>query len=129
MGDHESGRRLVLMAQKDFQAMTGMGHVEVFSDEVFGFHAQQAVEKSLKAWLVLNGKEYPLTHSLRVLMAELTQTGEDMEPLMDLVELNAYAVQYRYDSIEPDEVPLDRAEMVKKVGALVNKVLEKLDRL
>jgi hypothetical protein len=52
-----------------------------------------------------------------------------MEPLMDLVELNAYAVQYRYDSIEPDEVPLDRAEMVKKVGALVNKVLEKLDRL
>jgi len=129
MGDHESGRRLVLMAQKDFQAMTGMGNVEVFSDEVFGFHAQQAVEKSLKAWLVLNGKEYPLTHSLRVLMAELTQTGEDMEPLMDLVELNAYAVQYRYDSIEPDEVPLDRAEMVKKVGALVNKVLEKLDRL
>jgi HEPN domain-containing protein len=117
------------MAQKDFQAMTGMGNVEVFSDEVFGFHAQQAVEKSLKAWLVLNGKEYPLTHSLRVLMAELTQTGEDMEPLMDLVELNAYAVQYRYDSIEPDEVPLDRAEMVKKVGALVNKVLEKLDRL
>ena len=129
MGDHESGRRLVLMAQKDFQAMTGMGNVEVFSDEVFGFHAQQAVEKSLKAWLVLNGKEYPLTHSLRVLMAELTRTGEDMEPLMDLVELNAYAVQYRYDSIEPDEVPLDRTEMVKKVGALVNKVLEKLDRL
>ena len=28
-----------------------MGDVIVFADEIFGFHAQQAIEKSLKAWL------------------------------------------------------------------------------
>ena len=34
------------------------------SDAIFGFHAQQTVEKIFKAWLCLNGKEYPFTHDL-----------------------------------------------------------------
>lgn len=32
------------------------------------FHAQQAVEKSLKAFLVAHGVSYPLTHNLTLLM-------------------------------------------------------------
>jgi HEPN domain-containing protein len=30
-----------------------MGDPQVFTDTIFGFHAQQAIEKAVKAWLVL----------------------------------------------------------------------------
>jgi HEPN domain-containing protein len=43
------------MATKDLRALQGMLDNKTFADEVFGFHAQQIVEKSLKAWLSLRG--------------------------------------------------------------------------
>ena len=46
-----------------------MGDAEAFDDEIFGFHAQQAVEKALKAWLTEVGVTYPLTHDLSLLLA------------------------------------------------------------
>ena len=36
-----------------------MDDADVFADQVFGFHAQQAAEKLLKAWLALLGEVYP----------------------------------------------------------------------
>ena len=42
---------LLRMARKDFDALRGMLDHPLFADEIFGFHAQQAIEKSLKAWL------------------------------------------------------------------------------
>ena len=47
--DHARG--LLLMARKDFDAIRGKIGNPLFADEVFGFHAQQAIEKSLKASL------------------------------------------------------------------------------
>ncbi|MDP2822615.1 MAG: hypothetical protein Q8O52_08040 [Sulfuritalea sp.] len=52
--DHARG--LLLMARTDFDAMRGMIGNPLFADEVFGFHAQQTVEKSLKAWLAGRGR-------------------------------------------------------------------------
>ena len=51
--DHARG--LLKMAEKDFAALKGMVDPLVFADEVFGFHTQQAAEKSLKAWLAARG--------------------------------------------------------------------------
>jgi hypothetical protein len=48
---------LLLMAGKDFDAMRGMVGCPLFADEIFGFHAQQAIEKALKAWLAARGIE------------------------------------------------------------------------
>ena len=45
-----------------------MRHSDDISDEVLGFHVQQAAEKSLKAWLALLGETYPLTHNLDTLL-------------------------------------------------------------
>ena len=42
------------------------------SDEIVGFHAQQAVEKWLKAVLGSRGIEFEYTHDLRRLIAEVT---------------------------------------------------------
>lgn len=41
------------MAEKDHTALQGMLDTQIFADEIFGFHAQQAAEKALKAWLSL----------------------------------------------------------------------------
>jgi hypothetical protein len=35
-----------------------------FSDEVFGFHAQQTIEKALKAWIAVRGLVYPKSHDV-----------------------------------------------------------------
>ncbi len=51
MENREEARRLLDVARKDLNALPGMMDVETFADEIFGFHAQQATEKALKAWL------------------------------------------------------------------------------
>jgi len=51
MPDLEHANSLLRMAHKDFNALLGMLGNDLFADEIFGFHVQQAVEKTLKAWL------------------------------------------------------------------------------
>ena len=65
MADLEQARAMLRMAYKDFNALIGMQENPLFADEIFGFHVQQAVEKSLKAWLCTCGEGiYPITHEL-----------------------------------------------------------------
>ncbi|MGO9122175.1 MAG: HEPN domain-containing protein [Desulfomonilaceae bacterium] len=73
MTDREEANRMLAVAEVDLKALQNMLDPEMFEDAVFGFHAQQAVEKSLKAWLSLRRIVYPKTHDLRVLM-NLLQT-------------------------------------------------------
>src|ERR1039457_6880230 len=74
--------------------------------EAVGFHAQQAVEKYMKAFLVRHQAEFPKTHNisvLRELMAKLDQKLSDQFVPMEV--LTAYGVEYRYpgvyDSVSP----------------------------
>ena len=68
MKDIKHARLMLDMARKDFNALEGMNNVEIFDDEIFGFHAQQAVEKTIKAWLSLVGASYPKIHDLEELL-------------------------------------------------------------
>ena len=61
MSDRKQARELIEAAERDLSALRGMGDAGVFADEIFGFHVQQAVEKSFKAWLALLGETYPTT--------------------------------------------------------------------
>ena len=47
MSDHEHARLMLRMAEKDHTALQGMLDTQIFADEIFGFHAQQAAEKAL----------------------------------------------------------------------------------
>lgn len=61
------------------------------------FHAQQCVEKYLKAWLCESDKNIPMIHNLSELAAlssEIDKTFLVLEP--ELKELNSYAVHTRY---------------------------------
>ena len=71
MGASEEVRHLLAVAHKDFRALQGMSDSSIFADEIFGFHAQQAAGKALKAWLAAFGVEYPRTHDLSLMLTLL----------------------------------------------------------
>jgi HEPN domain-containing protein len=120
MADFEHARAMLRMAHKDFNALTGMRDNTLFADEIFGFHAQQAVEKALKARLCAYGIDYPLTHDLARLLTLLEKTGAEIEPFWPLVQFTIFAVQARYeDGLTALDEPLERIVEIENVRALL----------
>jgi HEPN domain-containing protein len=120
MSGVEHAREMVILAQRDLKALQGMFDADTFADEIFGFHAQQAVEMALKAWLTLVGVEYPRTHDLEELLELLEEHAEPiLEAFYDLVDLTDFAVQFRYRIFEDDEGRLNRSVMIRQVDNLV----------
>ena len=71
---------------------------------VLGFHAQQAVEKALKAVLSGAGQAYPRTHNLVMLVELLRGAGVELPPDADaLGDLTPYGVVLRYEDMLVDE--------------------------
>jgi len=61
------------------------------------FHAQQAVEKAMKAVLLARKVDFPLTHDLEALMDIGQKAGITIpENLLDIDTLTPYAVETRY---------------------------------
>jgi len=122
MKETDLARSLLSSAEKDLNAIRNMTDADSFADEIFGFHAQQAVEKTLKAWIVPFGGEYPFIHDLDALLNALEKLGADVDALRDLVELNAFAVQFRYEALESPDEPLDRGSVTIEAMTLFRKV-------
>ena len=99
-----------------------MGDTGICADEIFGFHAQQAVEKSFKAWLAFLGEVYPLTHDLGELLALLRAHDDGASRFEGLIEYTPYAVGLCYAGAEPQRPLLDRGETLPRVEALVERV-------
>jgi HEPN domain-containing protein len=128
MNDLEHAKVMLSMADKDLKALTGMTDANMFAEEVFGFHAQQAVEKALKAWIAALGTDYPFTHDISRLLTILKEQGCPIEPFLNLVEYNAFAVQFRYEAFEHTEEPIDRMTAIKEVQKLVTCVHKIIDK-
>ena len=65
--------------------------------DVAAFHCQQAVEKTLKAYLVWREEEFERTHDLVELLAicaKLDPSFADLQP--QVAPLTPYAVRFRY---------------------------------
>ena len=68
------------------------------------FHAQQAVEKTLKAVLVFLEIHYPTTHNIRTLLDFLAERVEIPQVVEEAAGLTGYAVESRYPgNMEPVE--------------------------
>jgi hypothetical protein len=94
----------------------------VFREGAWGFWLQQAVEKALKAWLLLLGEdEPPLTHDLRRLLRLLAARDAVASEWNDLGVLTVYAVQFRYDA-DPMPLELNRTAFNQRVTALLLQV-------
>ena len=61
------------------------------------FHAQQAAEKSIKAYLVYQSVRVPKSHDIGDLLALIELKDKDLFHLLNpCIELTDYAVAYRY---------------------------------
>jgi HEPN domain-containing protein len=98
------------------------------SDEIVGFHAQQALEKWLKAAMAMHGLEEARIHDLGRLLEILGAAGVDLPPAADrLDDLSIYAVPLRYADLL-DAEPLDReatVALVSDVGGWAQDMLDK----
>ncbi len=80
-----------------------LGKVEPW---VITFHAQQAVEKYLKAYLTYKGRPFKKTHDILELLDLCIEEDPEFEILqeLDLEKFKEYTVEYRYPGFyEPTE--------------------------
>lgn len=117
MKNFEYAQQMYVMAQKDYRALQGMLDSEQFDDEIFGFHAQQALEKGLKALLIKKGLDFERTHDLRLLLKMVETSGEKLpKTFWDIIELNSFSVQYRYEPFYTlASETINRRMLLKKV--------------
>ncbi|MFC1834108.1 HEPN domain-containing protein [Thermodesulfobacteriota bacterium] len=94
----EESHRLLRLAYRDRTAFEALLRAAGVDLAIACFHAQQAVEKALKAVLCLRDLEYPRTHDLEELSRRLVNDGLT-PPVEDaaLRRLTPYAVRFRYD--------------------------------
>jgi HEPN domain-containing protein len=123
MPEHKLAEELLTVAKRDLRAADAMHDTVVFPDEVFGLHAQQAVEKALKAWLSLLDLEYRRIHDLDELFELIAEAGHPISASMrTLAELTPFAVQFRYDLSTLSQGELNRADLVTRITALIDHV-------
>lgn len=99
---HDLARLLVEKASEDqfaLDALIGAAAPEA----IIGFHAQQAVEKLVKAVLTAMGVYYARTHDLEHLLGLLKEAGVGLPPdAGEFYVLTPYAAEFRYDRVPPE---------------------------
>jgi HEPN domain-containing protein len=92
---------LLRKANADLAATRALASDADPHDEAIGFHAQQAVEKAIKAVLALSRIAAPRTHDLTYLVELLDSHGIDVPPAIAEPEwLSPWAVTTRYDDLD-----------------------------
>ena len=118
MSPAEDALLLLAIVRRHLRSL-GLTLDPAYPEEDWGFTAQQAVEKLLKAWIVLADRQPPRVHDLEDLFA---LAGQQLDPL--LLELQVFAVEARYEQ-GPFPLPAPRQELL----ALVEAELERCERM
>lgn len=124
-GPYTQAQVLLIRASEDESALHSTGN----PDAVLGFHAQQEVEKLLKALISARSAPFQSTHNLPRLATAIQKLGEVL-PItpVSLSDLNDFAVEYRYDLLFQNATPtvtelietvrLIREHVVARIAAL-----------
>ena len=92
---------LLRKAEADLAATRALAADADPHDEAIGFHAQQAVEKALKAVLAFSQVPNPRTHDLTYLVELLDSHGIEVPAALAEPEwLSPWAVTTRYDDLD-----------------------------
>jgi len=90
-----------------------------------GFHAQQAAEKYVKAFLVHHQCAFPKTHDIAELLDRAATVDKTLaESLRTAVSLNPYAVDERYPGDSPDMTEGDAVEALALARSVRDAILE-----
>lgn len=109
-------------ARDDAYVMKALAVDVAAPDWILGFHAQQAIEKALKAVLARQSVEYPRTHNLAMLLELLRRQNLDMPPDTDeLGRLTPFGVALRYDQMHDEsDAALDREWTLQAVSRTIS---------
>ncbi len=119
----EEALRLLRLARRDRDTFDLLLPLEKASLAALGFHAQQAVEKALKAVMAARELEVSRTHDLAALGQALIDQGTELPVSVDqLRSLNPFAVEYRYDD---ELIPKTSREALAAILAAVMNWAEK----
>ena len=116
---HDHALLLLSKARNDKLVLDKLADDPEIADDVIGFHAQQAVEKLLKAVLANRNVEYPRVHDIDRLVDVLESHDGSLPPqARQLDELTPWATQLRYDELL-DMERLDRQGAQQLVDAVL----------
>ena len=118
MSPAEDALLLLAIVRRHLRSL-GLTLDPAYPEEDWGFTAQQAVEKLLKAWIVLADRQPLRVNDLEDLLA---LAGQQLDPL--LLDLQVFAVEARYEQ-GPFPLPAPRQELL----ALVEAELERCERM
>jgi HEPN domain-containing protein len=122
----EEARRSLRLATRDIKAFNVLKDTSDIDLATVCFHAQQAIEKSLKAILFLRLIESRRTHDLVQLAQLLRQNGVE-PPVTDeqMSRLTPFAVMLRYDDIEIDILSKhEAADLVTLIYSWAEKLVQ-----
>ena len=116
---------LLIKASEDEQTLS----MENLPEAILGFHAQQAVEKLIKALLTELNVPFEMTHDLTRLHKLLDAAGESL-PLtpIPLRDLNDFSVFYRYDLLFQYAVP-EKEDVLATVRLIREHILARIATL
>jgi HEPN domain-containing protein len=110
MSPAEDAALLLAIVRRHLRTLR-IGLEAAYPEEDWGFTAQQAAEKLLKAWIVLADRRPPRLHELKDLAALAEQP---LDPR--LAALQVFAVEARYEE-GPFPLPAARAELLALLEA------------
>lgn len=120
----EYSRLLLSKAKDDNVALQVLLDNTQVADEIIGFHAQQTIEKAIKAVLTLKSIRYRKTHDLAELMDLLNDNGISIPSSIEKsVELTPFAVDFRYDFLPPENENIERIKR-ETIHELVRNAME-----
>jgi len=110
----------IYKAEEDFEAAILLARKKRKPvPDVVCFHAQQCIEKYLKAYLIKNEIEPPQIHDLLRLNRLCIEVDREFEVISEKLEiLNAYAVNFRYPgeaaTVEEAKEALENAKDIRR---------------
>jgi len=127
----ELTRAWLLKAFSDWDTARQIGGLPDGHLDVGIYHCQQAVEKTLKGFLVLHGKPFEKIHDLGKILEQAILVNAAFEEFADAADtLTPYSVAYRYPDeqgiLEPSREEFDEA--LKHASAIYNFVLNLLPK-
>jgi len=121
----ESFENLRSAAREDLWAVATGRAARPMRCRVTTYHAQQAVEKLIKAALLAAGDvDYPLIHNLRVLNHRLGAAGLPMIKDREADYLTPYAALPRYGGEPTEEEAVKAGELAEKLCARLEEIID-----